>query len=53
MNNYCGFIEVWKGKYGVHDMKLPLDYFFLDAFLTGTKNTPDCQTIAIFKIKLK
>lgn len=53
MEKYCGFIEVWTGRSGLHELRLPKPYFFLEHDLGGTSSTPGCKTIAIFKIKLK
>lgn len=49
MNNYCGFIEVWKcGCISGLGMLLPFN------LLEEIINTPEYySTVAIFKIKLK
>ena len=53
MNSYCGFIEVWKGKFSNRIYQEPVrDIFSMNTFLLGTTQSGS-KLIAVFKIKLK
>ncbi len=46
MNNYCGFIEIWKGRKGTWMTCNPHPFNKLKSII-------DERIVAIFKIKLK
>lgn len=52
MNNYCGFVESWAGKYSFGN-GIVYPYNFLETMINSTAQLQDFRTIAIFKIKLK
>jgi hypothetical protein len=52
MNNYCGFIEIWRGSKYVNQSHCPLPFDSLKQ-QTDHAEKVGLKTIAIFKIKIK